>query len=97
MAPLILKRRLFDVPKLAIDNYVIKGKKIMASEDKKQGTRDIDSFNLIFPTTEDLSKAIKVATLLGRPSIADWSNQQAKEWLQAAIRAICSDLHPSRQ
>jgi len=63
--------------------------------EKKQGTRDIDSLNL--PTTEDLSKAIKVATLLGRPSIADWSNQQANEWLQAAIRAMCNDLHPSGQ
>jgi hypothetical protein len=84
-----------DVPKLALDNYVIKGKKVMASEDKKQGTRDIDSLKFIIPTTEELSKALKVATLLARPSIADWSNQQANEWLQAAIRAMCNDLHPS--
>ena len=48
---------------------------------------------------EEPSKAAKVATLLARQGIADWSwsSNQAKEWITAAISAICNDLPPRRR
>lgn len=48
---------------------------------------------------EDPSKAAKVATLLARQGITDWSwsSNQAKEWITAAISAICNDLPPRRR